>query len=63
MPSCSMRNRAFEEKYSSQAQTTVRNLEADLCRRNGEGFVSNTTHKTVALAFSLTEEAMEDNIR
>ena len=28
----------------------------------GEGFVSRYTHKTVALAFSLTEEAMEDNL-
>jgi hypothetical protein len=28
----------------------------------GEGYVSRYTHKTVALAFSLTEEAMEDNL-
>jgi len=29
---------------------------------SGEGYVSRYTHKTVALAFSLTEEAMEDNL-
>ena len=28
----------------------------------GEGYVSRYTHKTVALAFPLTEEAMEDNL-
>jgi hypothetical protein len=29
---------------------------------SGEGYVSRYTHNTVALAFSLTEEAMEDNL-
>jgi len=58
-------NRAFEEEVLfpgfGNANEKFEGAAVEYAE-SGEGYVSRYTHNTVALAFSLTEEAMEDNL-
>jgi len=58
-------DRAFEEEVmlSGFAEAPVKSEGAQISYDNGqETWTARYTHETIALAFSLTEEAMEDNL-
>jgi len=58
-------NRAFEEEVlfpGFEAAQTKFEGQAVAYGNTGEGYVSRYTNETVAMAFSITEEAMEDNL-
>jgi len=58
-------NRAFEEDVlfpGFSAATTKPEGSAVAYDSTGEGWVARYNHETIALAFALTEEAMEDNL-
>ena len=58
-------NRAFEEEVLfpgfGEAQTKFEGAGVAYAQ-TGEGWVARYTNETVALAFAITEEAMEDNL-
>ena len=58
-------NRAFEEEVlfpGFDAAQTKFEGQAVSYGNTGEGYVSRYTNETIAMAFSITEEAMEDNL-
>lgn len=58
-------NRAFEEEvlFPGFGEAVVKDEGAGVVyAETGEGWVSRYNHETIALAFAITEEAMEDNL-
>ncbi len=58
-------DRSFEEevKLSGFGSAPVKNEGSAIAYDNGqESFTARYTHETIAMGFSITEEAMEDNL-